>query len=149
MPCDDAECTQIHVKNPSTNQCVLKDSPLGKMILNKTERIENSKENINDIKELSIKVDKILNILNILQIKLEKMEEKEQEKFQETSTELNSMEEISNAIRILKNDFGIVATDDLNHHNNSIIQNVLAKVKENLEKGKKTLITNEFVKTFL
>lgn len=145
MSCDDSECFQIHVFNPSTNQCVLKDTPLGKMILNKTEKVTL------DIgyKDLSIKVDKILNILMILQEKLEKMEEKEQEKFQETSTELNSMEEISNAIRILKNDFGIVATDDAKHSNNSIIQNVLAKVKENLEKGKKTLITHEFVKNFL
>jgi len=119
------------------------------MILNKFEREEKTVNKCDNLKELSVKVDKILKILDLLQEKLEKMEEKEQEKFQETSTELNSMEEISSAIRILKNDFGIIATDDANHSNNSIIQNVLSKVKENLEKGKKTLITHEFVKTFL
>ena len=163
MPCDDGQCFEKHIENPTTRECIDKTSPLAKLILQrkKDEKVEQKLDKLEvKLDKLDMKVDVKLNqLLALVQEKyentiqrLDKIDEilcvlldKRGEKFQENVENLNKMEEVTNAIRILKNNFGIVSSNNPNDKNNFIIKNVLKIVNDNLEKGKRTSITQEFI----
>ena len=96
--CDEINCHEIHIQNPSTKLCIEKTSVLGKLILKNN---KNNKEE--EEKTLHEKLNIILDLLKTIQDKIIRLEEKNNEKFSEEANEINKMEEISNAIKILKN----------------------------------------------
>lgn len=156
MPCDDSHCSEKHIENPTTRECIDKASPLAKLILQrkKEEKVEQKLEKLDSKLDLKfnqlltqvhdtyektlLRLDKIDNILSILL-------DKKGEKFQEKVDNLNKMEEVTNAIKTLKNEFNIVSSNNHMDKNNHIIKNVLKIVNDNLEKGKRTVITQEFI----
>lgn len=203
MLCSNVNCTEDHVQNPTTGQCVEKNSYLAKMI-----EKHKSANTINSVKSLSLELtntihDEFQEIFKRFQFfsnqdelkfsqlqdlkdelyeiktdvkkifKFTEILDKQNELIQKQTSLLNELqfemlelkssmdllnkeeklstsksEEEHRVINILRESYNIVSSSEKDNPINSKIKAFLGYVRNNIEKGKKTNVTNELIKTF-
>lgn len=99
---------------------------------NVTEEIETLEKNVEKCNEEIFDIKSSIENLNILDEKLQVSKSSEEQRI----------------IEILKNDYNIISSSNREHPINLKIKNFLIFVRSNIEKGKKTIMTDELIKHY-